>query len=261
MVRRVKFEINRLLLVIVCLTAFLPWHNTRTEALSEQLSNPVFGEVTVLRPATPLKGIVLLLAPGMAATSPWHEAAMAVARLDYLVAFIDSDSYLLQLSASELPCVDVAADLSALGALLADRFQQPRERLPLILGFRQGAALTYTAVNQAAAADFHTAISVDFCPWLAFTKPFCPQHRQSLAVAAGSTAGVVRLLPAAALADDWFVFQSTAERLCDPAATAAFIKQIPGARLTPLTGGITEHGRLSGQITALLRWLDPRNGS
>jgi type IV secretory pathway VirJ component len=152
----------------------------------------------------------------------------------------------------------VAADLSALGYFLADRYQQPRERLPIILGVEQDAALAYAALAQAADDDFHTAVSVDFCPQLALPKPLCPQRQDNLAIADDTTSGAAGLLPAPYLVDNWFVFQNPARQSCDAAATAALIDKVPDARLTALSGPVIEHGKLSEPIAALLRWLDPR---
>lgn len=241
MARYVKFRMHRLLLAVVGLAVIMPWHSPQPSVQLDPLANPIFSGVTVLQPAAEPKGVVLLLAPGMAVASPWQKVAQAVTGLDYLVAFVDSNAYLQRSGESESTCIDVAADLASLDEVLSGRFALPARRRPVVVGFEQGATLAYAALTQAATDQFETVISVDFCPQPMSTGAFCAPRQPDPAAAAGS----------------WFVLPSASAQPCDDTvATAARSGQVPASRWLPLPGETTEHGKLSERITALLRWLD-----
>ena len=181
---------------------------------------------------------------------------MAVASLDYLVALAPVPAYLAQLTQMNPPCADVAADLVALGHSLAFRFDLPRDRLPILLGFEQGGTLAFAALVQALPDQFHTVVSVDFCPQLTLGKPLCAEH--GLDGASTGDGGNFMLKPPTSMVGEWFVFQSTPQPVCATASVADFIQQVSNAKLTVLPGPALDRNALSAQITALLNWLDPR---
>lgn len=229
----------------------------RAEVTAEPLVQDPFGEVTVYRPGTEPKGLLLLLSDAAGGNTDMTDKASTLAALNYLVVGIDLARYLPALDSAETPCANPAGDLQQLWRALADRYQFPAPQAPVLVGYGAGAALVYAALAQAPPHSFHAGISVDFCPRLPLHKALC--QGSALASAPAPEGGTVVLQPAQSLETSWFVFQE--HPACDQEAAARFIQQVDSARLTAIAPADQAAAGPPGwpkPVTALLQWLDPR---
>jgi len=71
-----------------------------------------------------------------------------------------------------------------------------------------------------------------FCPDLSLSRPLC--RGSGLAWESGPGDKGIRFLPAPGLQTPWIAFQGTADQVCDPAATQAYVRQVGGAEIVML---------------------------
>lgn len=239
----------------LCLmTALLAIPAVRAEVVSEILDSPRFGALAIQRTADEEpKGVVLLMSGAGGWNADLTAVARAVAELDYVVAGISLEDYLIRVDRSDVACADPSSDLEQLNRLLEQRYPLATHLPPILLGYGAGAALMYTALAQAPADRFHAGLAVDFCPELPLRKPFCKSsvNLESTALPDGKR---ILLKPIVRMPTTWFVFQN--RPACDAGAAAQFVQSIALARLAEIAG---DSGAKSGlpQISALLQWLDP----
>jgi type IV secretory pathway VirJ component len=192
-----------------------------------------FGTVTLYH-ATPRPARVALFVSG---DGGWNLGVIDMARelagLDTLVVGIDIGRYLKNLGAAAEACSYPAADLEALSKFVQKSLGYPAYVPPVLVGYSSGATLVYAVLVQAPAGTFRGAISLGFCPDLEIRKPLCR--------GAGGLSGNVLpqgkgywFLPAARLESPWIALQGTIDQVCDPASTAAYVKQVPGGEIVIL---------------------------
>ena len=225
----------------------------RAEVISETLETPDFGQLTIERTADEPKGIVLFASGAGGWSADLTAIAREIAAQNYVVAGIDLNAWLTRLDRSAAACLDLVADFDRLNRGLEQRYPPATHLPPILLGYGAGAALTYAALAQAPAEQFHAGVALDFCPVLALHKPLCPGAANLETVLLPDGKGVT-LKPIARLPTTWFVFQN--RPACDAGAAAQFVQSIPLARLTGIPGA---EGVKSGlpQLSALFQWLDP----
>ena len=191
-----------------------------------------FGEFTVYQIRPQPREVVLFVS----GDGGWNEGVVDMARslanLDALVAGIDITRYLRALGKSTGPCTRPAEDFEALSQFLQKRYGFTDYRRPVLVGYSSGATLVYATLAQAPAGTFAGAISLGFCPDLSVAKPFC--RGRGLDSRPGRKALQSILLPAENLDTPWAVLQGSQDQVCDPAATANFVRQVPGGRLFAL---------------------------
>lgn len=223
------------------------------EVVSETLATPGFGTLTIERTADEPKGIVLFASGAGGWSADLTAIAREIAAQNYVVAGIDLHPFLAQLDRSAAACIDLSADFDRLNRGLEQRYPPATHLPPILLGYGAGAALTYAALAQAPAEQFHAGIALDFCSELALRQPLCPGVGNLETVLLPDGKGVA-LKPIARLPTTWFVFQN--RPACDAEAAAQFLRSISLARLTSIPGA---EGVKSGlpQLSALFQWLDP----
>ena len=202
-----------------------------------------FGTVTLYHGAK-LPAHVVLFVSG---DGGWNlgvvDMARALAGLDAVVAGIDITHYLRELAVSKDPCLYPASDLEELSKFVQKRIGLPEYVAPVLVGYSSGATLVYATLVQAPPAEFKGGIGLGFCPDLILPKPMC--RGSGLQWEAGQKGNKFVFLPAPGLEVPWVALQGLDDKVCDPAATAAFVSRTQGARVVKLPG--VGHGFLSQQ--------------
>jgi len=191
-----------------------------------------FGHVTLYR-QSPRPSQVVLFVSG---DGGWNlgviDMAKALASLDALVVGIDITSYLKRLAGSGDKCSYCAADFESLSKFVQKKLDFPRYVQPLLVGYSSGATLVYATLVQAPPNTFRGAISLGFCPDLPLTKPLC--RGNGLEWQAGLLGKGYSFLPASNLQSPWIAFQGAIDKVCDAAATEAYVKQVKSGEIVLL---------------------------
>ncbi len=174
------------------------------------------------------------------------DMARALASRGMFVAGIDIRRYLASLARSAEPCLYPAADFEALSKFIQKKLGFPSYRQPVLAGYSSGASLVYGVLAQAPPNTFRGAISLGFCPSLPIAKPLCTGS--GLANAQMPTGRQVRLFPRESLEEPWIVLQGTIDKVCNAAAAAEFVKNVPSA-------GIVLLPRVGHGFGVQKRWL------
>jgi type IV secretory pathway VirJ component len=231
-------------------------------ARAETLAVPGFGTVTLLHRTPRPRHVVVLLTEGAArdhartagtAGTAAKEMARVLAEADALVIAVDSGGYLRRLAAARDGCAYPAGSFEELAELVEKRLDYARYATPFLAGAGGGAALAYAGLAQSPVGTFEGLITLAFQPALPTDRELCPGR--GLAVAPASPGTPRRLLPAARLQQPWVALQGEADPDFPLAAAAAFVRQVPGARLV----AVPRLGALSGSPgdTAASLWEAP----
>ncbi len=219
---------RRFLSLAVVLLAASP----RPAAAEATLEFGRFGTVTLYQAGAQPAQVALFVS----GDGGWNKGVVDMARelaaTGALVVGIDIVHYEKQLAASTEPCLYPAADFEALSQYVQKKLEFPAYRLPVLVGYSSGATLVYAVLVQAPPNTFQGAISLGFCPDFPRTRPFCKGSGlawQPLAKGKG-----VDFLPAATLQAPWIALQGTIDQVCDPPATASFVRSVPRGEIVML---------------------------
>lgn len=179
-----------------------------------------FAAATIYRPAGPPARVVLWMADRRAAG---NADAQQLARSGALVVGVDTGAYLEAPGARAGRCLYPAADFEALSQHVQQRLGLPRYLTPVLAGRSRGAALAFATLAQAPIGTFAGAVSIDFCPTLAFARAPCPGP----ALAASAGPGGYRLATTKRLSAPWIVVTEPGTH-CDAGTLAAAVKAAGG---------------------------------
>ncbi len=191
-----------------------------------------FGDVTLYRSAAPPESVALFVSGDGGWNRGVVDMARSLAAMNALVVGIDLPRYLKNLEAAEETCSYPAADLEALSQFVQQREGLPAYHVPVLVGYSSGATLVYAVLVQAPPNTFAGAISMGFCPDLPLSRPFC--RGSGLRWEPGPRGKGASFLPAAQLPAPWVVLEGDIDQVCGRAQAAAFVEQVPGARLVAL---------------------------
>jgi type IV secretory pathway VirJ component len=189
-----------------------------------------FGAVAVYRPEK-IESVVIFIS----GDGGWNLGVVDMARMlrnhGALVLGVDIVKYFKAMRATKDDCWYPAADFEALSQYAQKDLGLPEYIRPVIGGFSSGATLAYALLAQAPPNTFKGAVSLGFCPDLETPKPLCK--------GAGLTHGpfIPRtgyVYGPAALSAPWVAFQGLQDKVCDPAKTEAFVKDVRGGDIVLL---------------------------
>ncbi len=191
-----------------------------------------FGTVTLYREEAQPAQVALFVS----GDGGWNKGVVDMARelaaTGALVVGIDIVHYEKQLASSTEPCLYPAADFEALSQYVQKKLGFPAYRLPVLVGYSSGATLVYAVLAQGPPNTFQGAISLGFCPDFPRTRPFC--KGSGLAWKPGAKGKGVDFLPAATLPAPWIALQGAIDQVCDPPATASFVRSVPRGEIVML---------------------------
>jgi type IV secretory pathway VirJ component len=178
-----------------------------TPITEQQLSHGRFENFTVYVPHASAKGFVLLLS----GSDGWSPNLQDIAT---------------RLAAD---CVFPDGDLENLSHFVQAYFQLPTYLSPILAGYGEGATLAYATLVQAPANTFAGAVSVEFCPSYALSKPLC--KGSGVEFTSHPDGKGVDFLPSKQPGNAWTVVQSGSPAACSVESVTKFVAQVPGAQL------------------------------
>lgn len=191
-----------------------------------------FGAVTAYYKSLKVSRVVLFIS----GDGGWNQGVVDMARVvasqDALVVGVDIRAYMKSLRTSSEKCAYPAGDLEQLSQFVQKKYRFLDYFTPVIMGYSSGATFVYAALVQAPSNTFRGGVSLGFCPDLRSPKPFC--RGNGLEWKEGGKPGVHVYLPAKTLEVPWIVLQGAADKVCDPPATAEFVRQVPNGELIDL---------------------------
>lgn len=213
------------------LLLMLIWANC-AGAAEETLQHGRFGSMTVYRPDGQPTGVAIFVSGDGGWNAGVVDMARAMVADNLLVVGIDIRHYLQALAASDESCSYPAADFETLSKRVQAVYRLPLYLEPILVGYSSGATLVYVVLAQAPANTFRGAVSLGFCPDLPLGRPFC--GGRGLAAEPMTPKPGYRFLPTKKLENPWIALQGTVDQVCDPAATAAYVRQVPHGRIVML---------------------------
>lgn len=199
----------------------------------DTLVHGVFGRIHVYE-GSPRPRRVALFVSG---DGGWNLGVVDMARElasgDTWVVGVDITTYFKRIGAAHGSCAYAAADFEELSHFVQKRLGLNDYIVPTLVGYSSGATLVYGTLAQAPRGTFSGAVSLGFCNDLDIAKPLCTGAGLEWRPRSGGRTGT-DLLPARKLAEPWIALQGEQDQTCLPEATAAFVKQVPGARMIPL---------------------------
>jgi type IV secretory pathway VirJ component len=189
-----------------------------------------FGPVAVYRPEK-IESVVIFVS----GDGGWNLGVVDMARMlrnrGALVLGVDILKYFKAMRAEKGDCWYPAADFEELSQFAQKDLGLPEYIRPVVAGFSSGATLAYAILAQAPPNTFRAGVSLGFCPDLLTPKPLC--KGAGLEHTTGTKAQGFLYKPAA-LAERWVAFQGLQDKVCDPAATEAFVKDVRGGDIVLL---------------------------
>lgn len=224
-------RIRVLIAAIVLVAGSIPATGAVAQPSTETLRVPVFGSVTVYRPAASPRQVVLFVS----GDGGWNLGVIDMARrlrdAGAVVIGIDIRAFMKSLNASD-GCAYPAGTLEDLSRAIQGRLGLPAYIPPILVGYSSGATLVYAALAAAPPETFAGAVSLGFCPDLEIQRPLC--HMRGLTATKRAKGVGYDLSPYAASTVPWMVLQGEIDQVCDAGATRRFVAQTGTARIFPL---------------------------
>lgn len=195
-----------------------------------------FGEVTVYRPAGPVRSVALFVS----GDGGWNLGVVDMARhlleQEAAVVGIDIRRYLKSVNTPGAACKSFAADFEGLAHEVERRLKLEDYLLPVLVGYSSGATLVYATVVEAPKGTFAGALSLGFCPDLDVTQKICKgsglayEWQYARSPVPPPIKGVL-FSAAKSNVTPWIAFQGDADQVCSPEATRAFVAATSTAEL------------------------------
>lgn len=202
------------------------------QAAPEVLSHGRFKNVTLYQPKGEAQGLVLFLSGDGGWNLGVINMAQALTQQGMIVAGIDTPAFLKKLEKDRSDCVFPDGDLENLSHFIQAYVKLPAYHSPVIVGYSSGATLSYAMLAQAPSSTFAGALALGFCPGLNLHKPLC--EGDGVKFEPRKDGKGVDFLPVQHLRDPFIAMQGEIDQVCAPAATQAFIHQVPKAEVVML---------------------------
>ncbi len=219
------------------------------QIVAAQMNLSPLGRVETYRPATGLRGVALFVAQRAEINNAYREAAKSAASMGFAVAVLPTEAIMDALPASA-PCINPNRALSGVVQSFEHGLRLRRYARPVLVGYRDGAALVYASFAQAPLGVYRGAISMDFKPEVAGGKSWCAGKGHLAATAAGTAASPRwRLLPITRLSG-WTALDPV--EIDRDATVARFVSSIPGARSVGYAGSSRGIGDAASALASLM---------
>jgi len=201
---------------------------TSAGATVQTLRYDPVGEITVVRPAHDITGVVILLSGDDGFDGRMRAMADVLAGAGALVLGVDLVQYRARIAAAPGDEVYPSADFEVLSQFAQRALGVPAYEQPVLIGWQAGAALAYAALAEANPDTFRGAVSVNFCPVLTLPKP--PGWLRGL-TATRADGDTFRLAPSPHVQGRWIAVQGEDDQACAAAATRDFVRDVAHAKL------------------------------
>ncbi|MBL8265267.1 MAG: virulence factor family protein [Steroidobacter sp.] len=198
----------------------------------ETLSHGRFHGVKIYRPAGDTSSVALFLSSEAGWDASTETLAQDLTKQHALVIGIETPQFFNNLNHSAHECLSPDGDLENLSHFVQGYAKLPTYHTPLLIGYRGSASFAYLMLAQAPTGTFAGAISIDFCPDIAVSKPLC--RRTGLAPSTRSSASGITVSPLPSLPAPWMILQGDRDRRCPLASVRTLAKNIADVELTPI---------------------------
>jgi type IV secretory pathway VirJ component len=142
-------------------------------AEAESIDFPRLGPVTLIDPARPPSGVVIVFSDP-ADLHPISRASLrALSEAGQVVAVVDSHRYSASLESAKGGCIRASDDLLALKLKLFQQYRLSENSTTVLAGSGAGGALAYAVLAQSDPGQFSGAMAVQFNPELPGRVPLC----------------------------------------------------------------------------------------
>jgi type IV secretory pathway VirJ component len=197
-----------------------------------RLNHGRFKDLTVYSPSGTPSSFVLFLSGDAGWDTAAERLAQKLVQQGAMVTGIDWPQFKAALDSDGAQCVFPDGDLENLSHFVQAYTHSANYLTPMLVGVNSGSALAYAMLTQAPKDTFASALTLGFCPELAWGKPLC----KGSGVEYETTAQGVRFKPAAKLGNPWVNLQDAAGQNCPSGEGLAFSAKINGA------AGVTVRG-------------------
>ena len=160
------------------------------------------------------------------------DMARQLARMNATVVGVDIRHYLRTAQSGRSATLYPAGDLSSLAQAVQKDLGFQRFHRPVVVGYSSGATLAYGTLAQAPADTFQGAIGLGFCPDLKSDRPLAAGDGK-LAHTTDPKLGFI-YGPSRTLTAPFIALQGGQDESCLPAATHAYMAQVPAGRVIDL---------------------------
>lgn len=160
------------------------------------------------------------------------DMARQLAHMDATVVGVDIRHYLRIAQSGRSATLYPAGDFASLALAVQKNLGFQHFHRPVVVGYSSGATLAYGALAQAPADTFQGAIGLGFCPDLKTDKPLAAGDGK-LAHTTDPTLGFI-YGPSRTLTAPFTALQGGQDGTCLPAATHAYMAQVPRGRVVDL---------------------------
>lgn len=215
-----KFHLKILTVVLVALAALSPAY------AQETLSTSRFGTIRIFGDSREPQSFVMLLSDAGGWDAGAEGTAKALARGKTLVAGIDTQAYLSELSSDDEDCHYLAGEFERLAQVIQQNIGLKAYHRPLIAGYRTGGTLVYVILAEGP-RSIDAGLSVGFCPAVPLDRSICSDDEKISEPIDPN--GVVRLVPVK-LGFPWFV-KPVKMDTCNEDAQRAFASRVGDAQV------------------------------
>lgn len=160
------------------------------------------------------------------------DMARQLAHMNATVVGVDIRQYLRTVQAGKTGSIYSAGDFASLAQAVQKDLGFQRFHRPVVAGYSSGATLAYGTLAQAPADTFQGAIGLGFCPDLKTDRPLAAGDGK-LAHTTDPKLGFI-YGPSRTLTAPFIALQGGQDETCLPAATHAFMAQVPDGRVVDL---------------------------
>jgi type IV secretory pathway VirJ component len=192
------------------------------------ISHGLFSGIQMFRPGGPTRQFVILLSDNLSPNATELQMIRTMVDAGAMVAAVPVAPFYKKLEAQDGKCTYAPGAFENLSRHLQASEQLSTYLLPMLVGSGSAAAFAYAVLAQAPAGTFAAALSVGFCPRLAFATPMCVSNALRWQVPPKGVTGV-ELLPASSLTAPWSAVQAGNEAACTADAAQSFVQRVPQA--------------------------------
>lgn len=201
-------------------------------ALAQTTTATPFGDVTIYKPQGAIGSVAIFLS----GDGGWNQGVVSMAQKlteqNALVVGVNIPKFLAYLDQSGDACTDPTGELLRLAHGVMSAHGVSDDDPPVLLGYSSGATVAYAVLIQAAPGSFAGGIGLGFCPDLETQKPLCAGAGLTHVKNPKAKGFVYGAAPE--LAAPFVAIQGGQDKVCEPAATDAFIARIKGASVIDL---------------------------
>ena len=191
------------------------------------------GDVTLYRPAGPVRGVVLFLSGDAGWNLGVVDMARALTREGVAVAGFSTPVFLKAMESGSGKCINPNFALTALAQDVEHKLGLPHYVTPILAGYSSGATVTYGALALAPRGIYAGGVSLGFGPDIDGHKPWCTTPGFAPTVITKPAAGWL-LPPMVQLPAPWLVLQGMTDEVVSPETARRFTAGIPQAKLIEL---------------------------